>query len=823
MPLECCMTLTARGVLEVRLFGAPQLILAGQTLSLPTKRALGVVAYLALEGATTRDKLAELLWDELDFENPKRNLRQELYRLAKTPIADFLEVGDVVRLRCDCDARSARETDALIAADFMLRFEVPQAPSFQSWLQMQRETFSRLRLSRLESRAKALSGLSALDAWLEVLRADALRETAVQAAMRLEATHLGKPAALERYKGFKALLKSELSLEPLPETLALAHELGLETKAISAPQTDVRLVRLLEAASLLTQPFEAQMLLDVTGLTDFEVLEVLEIATKKGLLRRSESGYELLDLNKGMSAERKRILERRIAKRFIALSAAPEMIAAHLEAADERLEATKKFLEAAEQATRQNRISDAFTFYNKVLELGENTEQRFLVLQSKVILARRLDNRIWREAIRDLEREARTRTPEHRVTADLQRSLWHLSNAEYEKALEFVAPHLERTGKLGAMAAYLQGTVLIKTGQLASAENHLHRALEDKNALEDQQAAEVHNVLCVLAVQHGQFPIAKIHNQASLKGFSRSGQDLGLTRALSTAGVLEMLSGQHRAATRMFKRSLEMAIKLNDTAGQVATLLNLSKTTFETQQFEASHAYLEQGLRLLEIQPDPSLAGSYLVNIAAIERIQLKLQSAWTRVAKALELAQEQNAMPKVSSRALVLADMAIERHQYSLAQEYLDLAAQHITPELEAELILGKAHLALRQQQPQKTLDLLETQVFLNSDLEFRSGLMAFAYLQLGQTSKAQAVLEISTSSVYAPFVQAARIQVHAALGISEDQDFIPTPTKQSLPFIRYALYQAFAEHHPNQQGFRKEVLKLEKILQKSPFDKPE
>ncbi len=808
------MTLTARGVLEVRLFGAPQLVLAGQNLSLPTKRAWGVVAYLALEGATTRDKLAELLWDDLDFENPKRNLRQELYRLAKTPIVDFLEVDDVVRLRCTCDAQVARDSEVLIAADFMSRFDVPQAPSFQGWLQMQRETFSRLRLSRLEARAKGLSGLPALDAWLEVLRADALRETAVQAALRLEAAHLGKPAALERYKGFKTLLKSELGLEPLPETMALAHELGLETSTSSKPQTDVRLQRLLEAASLLAQPFEAPMLLDVLGLTDFEVLEVLELATSKGLLRQTESNYELLDLGKGMTTERKRILERRIAKRLIALSAAPELIAAHLEQAGERLESTEKYLEAAELASRQNRISDAFSFYNKVLELGENTDQRFIVLQTRVILARRLDNRIWREAIRDLEREARNRTPEHRVTADLQRALWHFNNAEYDKAREFFAPHLERSGKQGAVAAYLHGITLMKTGQLAASETFLQRALADKNALEDQQTAEVHNVLCVLEVQRGQFASAKIHNQASLKGFARSGYELGLTRALSTAGVLEMLSGQHRAATRMFKRSLETAKKIGDTAGQIATLLNLSKTTFETSHFESSHHYLEQGLELLKTHPDPSLTGSYLVNIAAIERIQLKLESAWTRVTKALEVAQEQNAMPKVSSRALVLADMAIEQHRYSIADEFLELAAQHITPEIESELTLRKAHLALRQKRPQQTLDLLEHQVFLNEDLEFRAALMAFAYLKIQKPESAKAMLEISASSIYAPFVQAARIETHAVLGTLQTTHFEPVPSKDSYPFMRYILNLAFANHAPNKQKYSRAFRQLETRL---------
>ncbi len=807
------MTLTARGVLEVRLFGVPQVTLAGQVVSVPTKRAWGVVAFLALEGATSRDKLAELLWDEAFTENPRRNLRQELYRLAKTPLADFLEVDDLVSLRCCCDAQVARDSEVLITADFMSRFDVPQAPSFQSWLQMQRETFSRLRLSRLEARAKSLVGLPALDAWLEVLRADALRENAVQAALQLEAQYLGKAAAFERYIGFKALLKSELGLEPLPETLALARELDLEKANVPKAKSDTRIDRLLEAAGLLHQPFEAPMLLDVLGLTDFEVLEALETATSKGLLKRTESHYELLKPVSGLTAERKRIFERRIAKRLLALGSAPEMIAAHLEQAGEYAEAVQKYIEAAELAKRQNHVSEAMQFYNKAIELSPDPEQRFKVLKERIHLAKRLDNRIWREAIRDMEREARNLSLEHRIAADLERALWHFNNAEYDKTLEFASPHLERNGKFGAIAAYLQGIVYVKTGRLAEAQTFLDQALAGKSLLTDHHTAELHNVLSMMDLQRGQLQTAKVHNQIALKGFARSGYEIGLSRALSAAGVIEMLSGQYRASERMFKRSLELAERLSDHTGQIATLLNLSKASFETSRFENSHAYLEQGLALLEQHPNEDLRGSYLVNIAAIERIQMKLDMAWMRVVKAVELAQSQNVMPKVASRALILVSMAIERHQYKLASRYIELATQHLTPELDSELTLQKAHLVLHLR-PQEALDLLTKQTFQNDDLEYAIALMAFAYLKLHQPEKAKAILEINATSIFAPFVQAARIETHASLGSLETSHFEPLPSKNAYPFIRYKLNLAFANHAPDKQKYSRAFRQLETQL---------
>jgi DNA-binding SARP family transcriptional activator len=807
------MTLTARETLYVQLLGVPRLELNGTALPLPTKRAWGIVAYLALEGATSRDTLAELLWDEVWFENPRRNLRQELYRLAKTPLAAFLELGETVSLRCDCDARITA-TQNLISGEFLHKFEVPQAPNFMRWTEMQREHFKTLRLNGLIARTQSLTGIPALETWLEVLGVDALHETALQAVLRLEATHIGHRAALERYKDFKALLKLEYGTEPRIETLALAQELNLEAREIVPATSDVRVQRMLEAASLITQPFETQMLLDVTGLIDFEVVDTLEAACKTGLLQQNETGYTLENpevIARGIGNQQRKILERRIAKRLTILGAAPEVIAAHLARAEERQNAAQKYLEAAELSTRQHQIQNALEYYNKSLELGLPVQQKVNVLQARVTLCKRLDKRVWREAIRDLEREARNLTPEHRASADLQRALWHFTNAEYDQALEFVTPHLERSGKIGALAAYLQGTVLVRTGQLEGAETHLRRALENKNALEDQQTSEVHNVLCALAVQRGKLEFAKIHNQAALKGFARSGNQMGLARALSTAGVLEMLVNQYRPAERMFKKSLLEAKKIGDTTSQIATLLNLSKVNFETKRFAASQANLEQGLALLETQPNPDLQGKYLVNLAAIERIQLQLDKAWEHVLTALKEAQQQHAMPTVARRALLLADMATERRQYSQAKHYLELAEPHITPELQTTNVLYKASLAWQQHNPEQVLEILKNDGFNPEELEYRAALQAFAYLEIDYVEQALQVLPDQTSSVYAGLIQAARIQTHAKLNSLEAKDFLPAPNQGDAPFMRRTLLQAFSQHHPEPKRYARELQKLE------------
>jgi DNA-binding SARP family transcriptional activator len=67
--------------LELRLFGQPRLLRGGDTVHVGARKALVLLALLALEGALPRDRLAALLWPEVDAPAARRNLRRELFRL----------------------------------------------------------------------------------------------------------------------------------------------------------------------------------------------------------------------------------------------------------------------------------------------------------------------------------------------------------------------------------------------------------------------------------------------------------------------------------------------------------------------------------------------------------------------------------------------------------------------------------------------------------------------------------------------------------------------------------------------------------------------
>ncbi|MEO5881422.1 MAG: hypothetical protein ABIQ06_03325, partial [Caldimonas sp.] len=63
------------------LFGVPRIVRGGRELGLPVRKTLALFVYLAIEGPSSRGRLAELFWGDLDEPTARRNLRRALHRL----------------------------------------------------------------------------------------------------------------------------------------------------------------------------------------------------------------------------------------------------------------------------------------------------------------------------------------------------------------------------------------------------------------------------------------------------------------------------------------------------------------------------------------------------------------------------------------------------------------------------------------------------------------------------------------------------------------------------------------------------------------------
>jgi len=237
--------------LTIRLLGIPEVSAGGQTLPFRTRKVLALLVYLVVEGGMhSRESLMALLWPESPPEKAAVTLRGTLSRLRRSlrPAGDFLvsEAGAVAfdfEKAHDLDlawlAAAARaemppnELSLILSLDrgeFLEGFTLPDAPVFDTWATIQRETCQRQletvydRLSRQQlATHDSAAAVETAARW--VARAP-LSEEAYRRLMASQALSGRRPAAMQTYQRLRATLQDELGLEPSRETALLAEQIG---------------------------------------------------------------------------------------------------------------------------------------------------------------------------------------------------------------------------------------------------------------------------------------------------------------------------------------------------------------------------------------------------------------------------------------------------------------------------------------------------------------------------------------------------------------------------------------------------------------------
>jgi DNA-binding SARP family transcriptional activator len=203
------------GVLEGRFFGSGAVWLDGQALLIPVKKTLALLAYLMLEGETSRATLASLFWSDLDEERARRNLRRELHRLRGIGLRDCLDAeGTVVRLTCGLETDLQRFESLLAEGMVQTALDLGRAPlldgvvldladGFHAWLEVRNEALLEARRRARLALAKQLEGLgevrAALEVHRELLAEDVLQELEHREVMRLHALLGEREAALAQF------------------------------------------------------------------------------------------------------------------------------------------------------------------------------------------------------------------------------------------------------------------------------------------------------------------------------------------------------------------------------------------------------------------------------------------------------------------------------------------------------------------------------------------------------------------------------------------------------------------------------------------------
>lgn len=229
----------------VSLLGGFELRINGQVVPALVPEAQHLLAFLALrDRLVSRSTVAGTLWPDASEVHAYASLRSALGRLTARAREAIVITGADLGLAPDVivDLRDARalahrllDADAIPAtADFTARAIDTLSTDcltdwYEEWAVIESEEWRQLRLHALDALALNLAAAGrfgdAVAAALAAVRAEPLRESATAALIRVHLAEGNQSEALRTFEQYRALLASELGIDPTPELRALLDEL----------------------------------------------------------------------------------------------------------------------------------------------------------------------------------------------------------------------------------------------------------------------------------------------------------------------------------------------------------------------------------------------------------------------------------------------------------------------------------------------------------------------------------------------------------------------------------------------------------------------
>ncbi len=235
---------------------------SGGEIRIASRKGRALLAYLALRPGEShsRDRLANLLWEDADEELARTSLRQALAALRKSLpagaqaalLADTESVGvNAELLRSDIDAfrqsllagtrTSLQEAINHYRGDLLDGFDA-RSTAFDEWLSSERGSLRKQmsealqRLTDLCMAAEDNDG--ALTACSRLVSLEPLNEAAHRRIMELQAKRNSYAEALRQYRVCRDVLRRELDVSPEAATEQLYRELMRKRRAAVAEPVD---------------------------------------------------------------------------------------------------------------------------------------------------------------------------------------------------------------------------------------------------------------------------------------------------------------------------------------------------------------------------------------------------------------------------------------------------------------------------------------------------------------------------------------------------------------------------------------------------------
>jgi DNA-binding SARP family transcriptional activator len=238
--------------LRIALLGTPVVEVDGRPLVVDTRKAVAMLAYLAVTGhPQSRAVLADLLWDELDSERASGALRRTLstlrgalgegrIRADRSQVVLELEGAwfDLAATRAvagdpEAGLEDLRAACELHRDDLLAGFALRDRVGFEDWLREEQDAMRRERAALLDRLTDALANAGLPDEAVarcrERLSLDHLHEPTHRRLMALYVAAGRRGDALSQYRECVRALDRELGVTPLPETSQLYDAISTGT------------------------------------------------------------------------------------------------------------------------------------------------------------------------------------------------------------------------------------------------------------------------------------------------------------------------------------------------------------------------------------------------------------------------------------------------------------------------------------------------------------------------------------------------------------------------------------------------------------------
>lgn len=226
------------------------------TSALAATKHIALLAYLALGNGAShrRDKLAALLWPDLDNERARNALSKALHHIRRTLGEEVLAVTGNQSIAIDSGAiwsdaarfdvafTEGRFDDALDLyrrGELMEGFALGESNGFEQWLEATRHRF-RERAAKaanaLAEQADLTGNMADSARWARVAcEVSPYNEEALRSLLDRLVRTGDRAGAVEAYRAFEARISRDLDMEPSAQTRSLANSLRTELLTVAPP------------------------------------------------------------------------------------------------------------------------------------------------------------------------------------------------------------------------------------------------------------------------------------------------------------------------------------------------------------------------------------------------------------------------------------------------------------------------------------------------------------------------------------------------------------------------------------------------------------